>query len=172
MLKISTNFNDIAMKINELDDVLSVYGDTVSSKIADTLIGEISTNYSTFVTSLGDDPQDRSDTSIKKQRLENGKYRVDISGNQVIYDEFGTGLMGLQHPHPEKNNYSLDPYLSGQTIKYDKNGLPYWVFNYKRTRGVPAGMFVYNAYMNVGEVEGNIIASQELLKSLRKWNSK
>lgn len=172
MPKVYTNIKDVAMKLDELSDVISLCGDDITGKVADVIIEEIRNNYSAFLSSIPDDPQNRGDTSMNKQRLETGKYRVDISGDQVIYDEFGTGNEGKSSPHKEKSKYDLDPYLSGSTIRYDKNGLPYWSFNYKRTYGVPAGMFIYHAQMDVAEKYASTIAAKELLNSVKKWSKK
>lgn len=79
---------------------------------------------------------------------------VSMSGQQAIYDEFGTGTIGAQNSHPQKGEFGLNPYNSGRTIRKNenvnsvasKNNIPvgglYWT--YKRdgqkvyTQGIPA----------------------------------
>ena len=41
---------------------------------------------------------------------------VSMSGPQALYDEFGTGTIGEQNPHPIKNEFGLNPYNSGPLI--------------------------------------------------------
>ena len=167
MAKIS--IDGLITKLDKLNDVIKVTCDESGKIIADELAADITERYHSFISSLDKDPQDRSDTTISVQRLTSGFYRVDISGSQVIYDEFGTGLPGKIHPHPEKSQYGLDPYLSGQTIRYDKNGLPYWTFNHKVSYGVPSGQFVYKAYSEWEDTKAKLEVSKELLKNIDKW---
>lgn len=75
---------------------------------------------------------------------------VSMIGEQALYDEFGTGTMGEQSPHPIKNEFGLNPYNSGPTIREAKtpiNGIKvgdlYWTFrdesgNIHYTQGIPA----------------------------------
>ena len=87
---------------------------------------------------------------------------VGMRGEQVLYTEFGTGTEGALDPHPLKNEYNLNPYNSGKTIrKASKDvseitmipeGELYWTYKdeetggVKYTQGVPAGKMVYLAY--------------------------
>lgn len=173
-----TSIDKAIMKLNTLDDVIKATCDESGRKIAEVLAGDITERYSDFISSLGDDHQDRSDTTISIQRLSDGHYRVDVAGNQVIYDEFGTGLPGKLHPHPEKelSEYGLNPYLSGTEIRYDKKGLPFWMYQDHSsdklifTRGVPSGQFVYRSYMEMEDSKANLLTSEELLKNIKKWD--
>ena len=85
---------------------------------------------------------------------------VSMSGPQAIYSEFGTGTRGGLHPHPMKNNFKLNPYNSGRTIRAatskvtEKSGIPagtlYWTYKdptgeIQYTQGIPAQMQVYKA---------------------------
>ena len=85
---------------------------------------------------------------------------VSMSGPQALYSEFGTGTRGGLHPHPMKNNFNLNPYNSGRTIRAasskvtEKSGIPagtlYWTYkdsegNIQYTQGIPAQMQVYKA---------------------------
>lgn len=101
------------------------------------------------------------------------KRRVGISGSQSIYDEFGTGTVGANNPHPEKGNYNLNDYNSGKTIRPNsrkdteasKQGIPlnglYWTYKYNGkkiyTQGRPAGMHVYKGHNKVKQVMKKLI---------------
>lgn len=88
---------------------------------------------------------------------------IGIVGAQAIYDEYGTGTLGANSPHPEKPG-DLKGYNTGPTIRPNagfndngaitqatKNGIPlngmYWTYysNGKKiyTQGRPAGMHIY-----------------------------
>lgn len=104
------------------------------------------------------------------------KAAIGIKGTQAIYDEYGTGTVGMNNPHPEKPN-SLNPYNSGKTIRENKkkasiktndgtNGIVpigglYWTFNFKGekiyTQGRPAGMHVYKAKNKIKDDLKNIV---------------
>ena len=110
---------------------------------------------------------------------------IGIQGSQAIYDEYGTGTMGENTPHPEKDMASipLNDYNSGKTIRENKSGeseasrqgIPvnglYWT--YKRegkkiyTQGRPAGMHVYKAKTKIKSHMKNIIKKRvgELLSN-------
>lgn len=78
---------------------------------------------------------------------------VTMSGTQAIYNEFGTGTEGQMQPHPIKNNFDLNEYNSGKTIRpanasvsektgISKGGL-YWTYKDANgeivyTQGTPA----------------------------------
>lgn len=92
------------------------------------------------------------------------KTAIGIRGSQAIYDEYGTGTIGANNPHPEKLS-SLNDYNSGSTIRPNKRGynidandgsgktIPqgglYWTYRLNGekiyTQGRPAGMHVYKA---------------------------
>ena len=42
---------------------------------------------------------------------------VIMEGPQAIYDEFGTGTLGEQNPHPIKSRFNLNDYNTGRTIR-------------------------------------------------------
>ncbi len=86
----------------------------------------------------------------------NKGWRVSAKGKDVIYAEFGTGDLGQQNPHPEKNEYPLNDYNSGKTIRnaneYSaQHGITsgkYWTYKKNDTiyytNGIPAGKQVFN----------------------------
>lgn len=89
--------------------------------------------------------------------------KIGITGTQAVYDEYGTGTLGANSPHPEKAE-GLKGYNTGPTIRTNagfnesgaittasKKGIPlngmYWTYynNGEKiyTQGRPAGMHVY-----------------------------
>jgi len=94
---------------------------------------------------------------------------VSMSGQQAIYEEFGTGTMGAENQHPLKKEFELDDYNShtienGGTIRYNKSanskatqeGIPvgglYWTYKNAKgkrvyTQGIPAVREGYDSYM-------------------------
>ena len=89
---------------------------------------------------------------------------IGMTGPQAIYEEFGTGTMGAQQPHPLKNNFNLNPYNSGKTIRENKSGnseasfrlIPegglYWTYydesgTKQYTQGIAAQKEVYDSMM-------------------------
>ena len=96
--------------------------------------------------------------------IEGTKYEktISMSGPQALYEEFGTGTMGEQNPHPIKEEFDLNPYNSGKTIRkvtqkvHDKTGLPlgalYWTYKDESgktvyTQGIPAIKPGYDSFM-------------------------
>ena len=78
---------------------------------------------------------------------------VKMQGTQALYEEFGTGTMGAQNPHPTKDAFGLNPYNSGKTIRKasakvsEKTGIKegdlYWTYTDSTgqkvyTQGIPA----------------------------------
>lgn len=120
---------------------------------AEELKNEIEINYSNFISSLSHDHQDHTHHIDIIPRGDGG-YDVDVVGLQVIYDEFGTGIVGLQNPHPRKQVYDLNGYNTGPQIHhFPDSNKDYWVYpvdgRFVTSRGVPAGQFVYDAVMNM-----------------------
>jgi hypothetical protein len=90
---------------------------------------------------------------------------VAMTGPQAIYSEFGTGTQGGLHPHPKKNEYGLNPYNSGPTIRTamkdidsDDGHIPagtlYWTYKSEDgeihyTQGIPAQKEVFDAGQTV-----------------------
>lgn len=89
-------------------------------------------------------PMDFSITGTETEKT------VSMSGPQALYDEFGTGTIGEQNPHPIKNEFGLNPYNSGPTIRRAgknvegiKEGDLYWTYKddggtVHYTQGIPA----------------------------------
>ena len=86
---------------------------------------------------------------------------IFMRGEQALYCEFGTGTEGQQSPHPQKNEFGLNPYNSGKTIRpmtpelKEKLGIPieglYWTYkdsngNIVYTQGTPAQKEGYDSF--------------------------
>ena len=94
-----------------------------------------------------------------------------MSGENAIYDEFGTGEQGLDNPHPMKEQFSLNPYNSGPTIFYNQfagrhqwyyrpmAGKPYFTKS-GATEGIPAGKQMYNTLQNLNKIKRNIAVNE------------
>lgn len=99
--------------------------------------------------------------------------KIGVSGSQVLYNEFGTGTKGERSPHPKKNDYGLNAYNSGKTIRRNmkqesnatQNGIPegelYWTYikdgQKHYTQGIPAGQQVYKAANKLQKEKTKII---------------
>ena len=110
-------------------------------------------------------------------------------GTQAIYTEFGTGTEGQNSPHPQKQEFELNAYNSGEKIrraerdihvkdvstqldeKTDINaGELYWVYLNESgqpiyTQGIPAQKIVYDA-VKVTKKEFNRLAEKRLKEAL------
>lgn len=91
--------------------------------------------------------------------------KLVMQGPQAIYDEFGTGTLGEISPHPIKEEFNLNGYNTGRTIrpanKYDVRraaeqgvniqlGHLFWTYKTEDgqkiyTKGTPAQQEVYDA---------------------------
>lgn len=114
---------------------------------------------------------------------------IGIKGAQALYDEYGTGTVGANNPHPKKDS-SLNPYNSGKTIRPNagipssgvgiteasKQGIPlnglYWTYKHNGkkiyTQGRPAGKHVYKASQRIRKEAKKIIEKRvgEVLSKL------
>lgn len=161
-------FKDMARRCSVLSNEIGTTSKYISLEIANELADEMSDNYTNFINNkVQDDSQNRSDTHIFIESTNRG-YHVGMRGHQVVYDEYGTGLNGMDNPHPEHDRRGMNPYASGKTIQYDKHGFPYWRYRGVSTYGVPAGMFIYDSFMNVAENKSKEIA----LENIKKVNKK
>lgn len=158
---------DDGVKINseKLDEVLSNITSSLNNTskqvlddLAELALDEMQKNYSSAEYQAGES-MDFSKTGSDSEKT------VSMSGPQAAYSEFGTGTRGGIHPHPKKNEYGLNPYNSGPTIRPamkeiktdDGNIAPgtlYWTYKgddgkIHYTQGIPAQKEVYNAGQTV-----------------------
>lgn len=116
----------------------------------------IRNNYDAFIGSLENDHQNHTYYTTILPRDNNG-YDVVVTGQSVIYDEFGTGVIGSFAQHPKKGNYSnLRDYNSGPRIQHfpDKTK-DYWVYHeggkFYASHGIPAGQFMYDSLVQMAD---------------------
>lgn len=142
---------------------------TTNEALAKKLEDEITFNHAVYVATLPpNDPQDHSIVVYSEYNTAGDKVLVRAAGNQIIYDEFGTGDKGAANPHPEKNKYNLNDYNSGPFIREDKYGRHYWFYKNQITNGVPAGAFIYKSLNNVRRDAPKII-KEKIKKSKDDW---
>lgn len=153
-------------KIRALDNGLKNACDTISKELTEMAEKEIKQNYSASFYTDGND-----DCEQFTNKIENG-YITGVTGTQVLYREFGTGTEGLNQPHPIKNQFPLNEYNSGKTIRDVKitssagSGLllgeKYWTYKNKSgeivyTQGIPAGKEVFNASLAIKRARKSVI---------------
>ena len=114
-----------------------------------------------------DNDTDDIHTSIDKTST---GYSIISQGEDVLYEEFGTGDEGARHPHKDKSKYGLKDYNSGPTIRPVNSNNPalkahgitsgkYWTYEkdgeIKYTQGIPAGkqMFDTSNYLRSGVIK-------------------
>lgn len=83
---------------------------------------------------------DVGDINTRVEETING-YRIVAEGKDVLYEEFGTGEIGKDNPHPDKSDYPLNDYNSGPIVSthINKNGRHYWFYKGEYNEGIPAG---------------------------------
>jgi len=110
-----------------------------------------------------------------------GRYRVVASGDEILYDEFGTGEEGAKSNPPTeygsqhasfslyKSRYGLSDFNSGPHVSkhIDEDMNHYWFYNTERLYGVPTGGFVFSAYAWMEEFGKHYYASYELDNTVR-----
>lgn len=131
---------------------LETGGKNLTEAGANELKSKIETKYNAFISELASEGDAQNHTHhIDITPRGDGGYDVDVIGLEVLYDEFGTGIVGAVNPHPQKGKYALQPYNSGETIRHfpDNPGRDYWIYNtngkYHVSHGVRAGMFMHDS---------------------------
>lgn len=145
-----SSINDIIQRLEELDKNIPDLANDIAKEVVYDGLSELNKQYANT-------PYQPNSDEIKTdvEKTVTG-YRLIASGKSVLYDEFGTGDIGAANRHPEKSNYSLNDYNSGETIRnanehsaehgitsgkywtYKKDGQIYY------TQGIPAGKQMYN----------------------------
>lgn len=143
VMHIGFNTNDInkaIAKLTKLDADLKTLPDKLVQEIADDGLKHLDMLYGAtqFDENSGD-----IHTSVKKTAL---GYAIVASGKDVIYEEFGTGEVGKENPHPEKSEYPLNDYNSGDFVSthINENGRHYWFYNGKYYEGIASGKQIFN----------------------------
>lgn len=131
-------------------------------------------------------PYSGTEPSIIVDRITSGgkKGYIALRGKKAVYDEFGTGEEGADSPHPLKNNFALNPYNSGPTIRVNPiTDRHYWIIpdgyyvpsEYVQeggyTEGIPAGKQMYNTSIYLHSIKDEVI-KKELQDTIKKFNKK
>jgi len=162
----SNDIKETIKKLKEFQKNISEADKEIVEQLADIGLQKIQDNYN--ITGYKDGNED---TGFFKTGSDKVK-RIGVTGTQVLYNEFGTGTIGSQNPHPEKSGYGLNSYNSGRTIRKNgksesnatQNGIPegelYWTYmkNGQKhyTQGIPAGKQVYDAANSLKEEKTRI----------------
>lgn len=147
--KISVNLTKkglrhVRAQIRNMQKDLREASRTINMEVATECADKMLARHDEFIDTLEPDPYSHS-VITKVDNLRN-KSIAKISGPSVIYDEFGTGDVGDRNFHPEHDKFGMNEYSSGDYVSthIDENG-HYWDFDdFKKIRGVPAGMFFYD----------------------------
>ena len=160
------SINKCIEKLNILNEEIS---DIIPKKVVKQLITEgesIANEYNNGAPRSG-----LSESIIVSGTLTNGTSGyIALTGESAVYDEFGTGDEGANNPHPMKNNFPLNPYNSGPTIRLDEFDRHYWIYKpmagepyfdeYGITHGIPSGKQMYNTSKHLRSIKDNIIRNE------------
>lgn len=170
----SKGITDLAKQVSDLRSKLTEASENIIDDLSKIALEEMQKNYNDF------DYKSSNDMSFEITGNRTSK-KVSMIGPQAIYTEFGTGTKGGLNPHPQKNEFGLNPYNSGETIRtatqsvQENHGIPegtlYWTYRNEDgetiyTQGIPAGKQVYNAAKTVRKKSKKIIQKRidEVLK--------
>lgn len=149
------SIKDLKQRLQTALESTKQVGNDIAQELANRCETNIQRNYASKEYRDGND-----DWEVFQEKLEDGHYKTGVRGSQVLYNEFGTGTEGERNPHPIKNEFKLNDYNSGSTIRPAsatisqqtgiKEGELYWTYKDKNgdivyTQGIPAGKEVYNA---------------------------
>ncbi len=155
-ISIKINMNLITKRVSEkyanldsLDKILPAIDTGVKKGL-----GELST---TMLKKLDDysknvEKELRKDLKFYVEKRTQTGFSIVCESEQLLFIEFGTGIVGSWNPHPKKS-FALE--TVGFTWQYDVNEHGYggWVYYNKRTgqfehtQGVVGSGFVYKTYM-------------------------
>lgn len=175
----SNDVEDFIKKLRELKKEVKTVNQNIIEELGNLAETEISSSLS------GNTYKGNKSTTVYRT-----KEKIGIQGEQAIYEEFGTGTVGQNSPHPLKDDVEgLNPYNSGKTIRPNtginssgtglteatKRGIPlngmYWTYmdGDKKiyTQGIPAGLHVYKGFKTI---QKNFKAVSK--KKVGEWLSK
>lgn len=152
-------YNQMKQRFRKGTISLKTGSEYITEEGAKELEDRIKVNYDAFIGSLENDHQNHTYYTDIVPRNESG-YDVVVTGQSVIYDEFGTGIVGLNNPHPRKGNYNnLHTYNTGPRIHHfnDNINKDYWIYiqggKYYVTHGIRSGHFMYDAVSEMANGE-------------------
>lgn len=119
----------------------------------------------------------------KRNSFENVVFgAVELTGPHAIFEEFGTGEVGKENPHPQAGtlNFTVPPYsgyITGEFVRthINKYGRHYWFYSpmggkhtrkdgyFKRngyTEGIPSGKQMYNTTKYLNDVKYKVAAKR------------
>ena len=167
-MKLSTaSIKEVIKQLKQFEKEFDKIEEEIINQLADLGLEEIQKNYNDTPYKDGNEDISFFKTGTNKSKS------IGVVGSQVLYNEFGTGTEGASNPHPQKGEYGLNAYNSGETIRTNKdsntnatqNGIPvgglYWTYNSNGkkiyTQGIPAGKQVYNAAKKMQKEKKKII---------------
>lgn len=147
----SNKINNVISSLTSLSQLLSESEETIAKEVAIDGLNVLNGFYSKSF----DENIEPPNTYIQKNQ--NG-YSIIAQGEDVVYEEFGTGDEGAKDAHPWKGqtDFPLNPYNSGKYIREAgesaaEHGITsgnYWTYsnngNIIYTQGVPSGKELYN----------------------------
>lgn len=175
-MQIKLNVESINKAIAKLNNFTEELSDIAPNRIVSQLVNigaDVANGYT------AGSPQSNEEPSvIVSGILENGRVGyIALRGEGAVYEEFGTGDEGANDPHPLKNNFALNPYNSGPTIRLDEFDRHYWIYKpmagqpyfdeYGKTHGIPAGKMMYNTSRHLRSIKDTII-EKELTGAIKK----
>lgn len=137
---------------------------------------EIELNYNAFIQKHANDGQNRAYKVHIVPRTDGG-HNVEVNGLQVVYDEFGTGIVGYNNQHPDKTKYNLRGYNTGKKIHhFADSSKDYWIFSsggvYHKTQGVEPGKFMYDSMTNLANGIWANVNFKEVFGDIHKQGGK
>lgn len=164
----SKNLRSIRTQIRNLRKELKQSVATINSNVAKECADTMLEKHDSFIETLPPDPYIHS-VMTKVDNMRN-KSVARMFGPSVIYDEFGTGDVGDRNFHPQHDKFGMNEYSSGPYVSThsDEQG-HYWDFdNYKKIRGVPAGLFFYDTVNEMKDGRAKDIAKKAINETVNK----
>lgn len=111
---------------------------------------------------------------------------IALTGENAVYDEFGTGEEGASNAHPYKGEFGLNAYNSGPYVSTHINpftGKYYWIIpdtyfvpneyveNTGYTEGIPSGKQMYSTDNYIKFIKNSVI-EKEFNGAVKKFNKK
>lgn len=162
-------FADPIYKINDVREYITSFAEDV--KVASELVVQDLTEEGSmeawFINASA--PRSGLTPSVVEHKYRGQKGEISLTGENAVYDEFGTGDEGLWNPHPLKDEFGLNPYNSGPTIFYNQfagrnqwfyrpmAGQPYFDAE-GRTSGIPSGKQMYGALVHINGIKNDVIS--------------
>lgn len=177
-MEIKLSIENINKAIEKLNNLSEEVGVIAVNRIVKKLVDDgknVANDYT-----IGAPQNNETPSVIVGGVLESGKSGyIALRGEGAVYDEFGTGDEGANDPHPMKNNFALNPYNSGPTIRLDEFDRHYWIYKpmagqpyfdeYGKTHGIPSGKMMYNTSKYLRSVKNDIIKNEleSVIKKLK-----